>query len=527
MPLRRRLAVLAVGAVALAAVAAHGSPTAARAGPAPLPAFPGAVGFGATSEGGRGGDVAVVSTVADDGPGSLRQALATASGPRTIVFAVSGTIDLDRPLRIDGSHLTVAGQTSPGGITLRGYPLEIAGAEHIVVRHLRVRPGDVNAAPVAGKPGRGNADLVGDAADAVSITRSQHVIIDHVSASWGMDETVSVTGSADVTIQRSIISESLNDSHHSEGQHGYGSLVRGTGDRGYSFVGNLWAHHWQRSPAFGGVQDPGPTNPAAGIDVDLVGNVIYDWGLLPTHLVADPHLVRIHSWGNTYVSGPGPRGCDCVIINFEGTADELVVHRRGDEWDADGDGVDDPVPLGRDGVIGPITWADAPFAFGRPALAQPEAARARREVLCAAGASLPRDAVDRRVVEQVRARTGAIIDSQDEVGGWPADPAPWPTAPTDGDLDGMADAWEQAEGLDPTDPTDGSVAPRPGEHTHLELYLAELADDRALLAGCDAPAPPPAPPPSSPSTTSPAAGGTSTSAPAPAVPVDATPRLTG
>ena len=154
--------------------------------------------------GGRGGDVYIVTSLADGGEGSLRHGLDTAAGPRTIVFDVAGDIHLERPLRFSASHLTLAGQTSPGGVTLRGYPVEIVNSAHVVVRYLRFRPGDENAAGVPGKPGRGNADLVGDAADALTVIGSEYVVIDHVSASWSMDETLSVTKSANVTVQYSI-----------------------------------------------------------------------------------------------------------------------------------------------------------------------------------------------------------------------------------------------------------------------------------------------------------------------------------
>ncbi|MGI9603219.1 MAG: hypothetical protein ACR2QE_15130, partial [Acidimicrobiales bacterium] len=169
----RRLGTLIIG-LAVALVAALAVPGAAaeqaveRAG-RPTIAFPGARGFGALAEGGRGGDVAIVTSLADDGPGSLRDAIAGATAPRTIVFAVGGTIDLQSPLRITASRLTVAGQTAPVGITVRGYPVEVVNSDHIVLRFLRFRPGDINAAAVPGKPGRGNADLVGDAADALTI----------------------------------------------------------------------------------------------------------------------------------------------------------------------------------------------------------------------------------------------------------------------------------------------------------------------------------------------------------------------
>ncbi|MCI0856672.1 MAG: hypothetical protein J4N98_08275, partial [Chloroflexi bacterium] len=150
---------------------------------ATVPAFPGALGFGALATGGRGGDVYHVTHFGDSGAGSLRDAIQSASGPRTVVFEVGGTIELSRPLVINRSSLTIAGQTAPGGIGTRGYPVNVSGVSDVVIRYMRFRTGDVNAEAVGDKPARGNGDLVGDAADALSIGGSQRVIIDHVSAS--------------------------------------------------------------------------------------------------------------------------------------------------------------------------------------------------------------------------------------------------------------------------------------------------------------------------------------------------------
>ncbi|MDZ7733874.1 MAG: pectate lyase [Acidimicrobiia bacterium] len=440
----------------------------------PLPAFPGAEGFGAHAEGGRGGDVAIVTNLDDSGPGSLRHAVTTASGPRTVTFEIAGTIDLESPLAIVADHLTIAGQTSPGGITLRGYPVTVASSSHVVLRYLRVRPGDVNAAGLPGKPGRGNADLAGDAGDALSVVSSEHVIVDHVSASWGMDETLSVTDSADVTVQHSIISESLNDSFHAEGPHGYGSLVRGTGERGYTFAHNLWAHHQRRMPAFGGDQYPEPGESRAGIDLDLVGNVVYDWSLLPVHIVEGHADLRVNLEGNTFVSGPGAPGCACVLINFEVTADELAVHRAGNVWDDDGDGTADPRPVVDTDAAGPVTWVADHHAFDRPPPTVADPATAYNHVLAEAGTSLDRDAADRRVVADVADRSGSVINTQDEVGGWPTVASE--PAPADDDRDGMGDSWEASTttSTPPIRPTATAKACH-GAYTNLEVYLAALA----------------------------------------------------
>ena len=181
-------------------------------------AFPGAEGAGRYALGGRTGAVWRVTNLDDSGPGSLRAAV-EAEGARTVVFDIGGTIRLQSPLTIRRGRITIAGQTAPGGgVTLRDQPLIVAG-DDVVIRHLRSRLGDVS----------------GVEADAISITRGRRIILDHLSASWSVDETLSVgsrydppeSGVYDVTVQWSLIAESLNASGHAKGDHGYGSLVRG------------------------------------------------------------------------------------------------------------------------------------------------------------------------------------------------------------------------------------------------------------------------------------------------------------
>jgi hypothetical protein len=153
------------------------------AGACALPAFPGAKGAGACATGGRGGRVQLVTTLADGGPGSLRAAIES-EGARTIVFRVDGAIQLSRPLVVRHGRLTIAGQSAPGdGIVLRDHPLVIS-ADDVVVRYLRSRLGDES----------------GVEADALSVTRGQRIMIDHVSASWSIDETLSVAGGRDASV---------------------------------------------------------------------------------------------------------------------------------------------------------------------------------------------------------------------------------------------------------------------------------------------------------------------------------------
>lgn len=210
-------------------------------------AFPGAEGFGAYSRGGRGGKVLFVTNLNDSGPGSLREAVDT-EGPRTIIFRVSGTINLKSTLQIRQPFLTIAGQTAPGdGICIKGHKV-VVDAHDCIVRYIRIRLGDEENVPD----------------DAFSTYRgAKNTIIDHCSASWAVDETMSATYVKNVTFQWCIISESLNNSVHPKGKHGYGSLING---EEVTYHHNLYAHHSDRVP-----------RPAA-CKLDFINNVLYDFG---------------------------------------------------------------------------------------------------------------------------------------------------------------------------------------------------------------------------------------------------------
>ena len=416
-----------------------------------LPAFPGAEGAGRPSLGGRGGTVLRVTNLNDSGPGSLRVAV-EADGPRTVVFDIGGTIRLSSPLRIREPRITIAGQTAPGGgITLRGQPL-IVSTDDVIIRYIRSRLGDEDGAE----------------ADAVTIDRGQRIILDHVSASWSVDETLSV-GSRDrvidaVTVQWSIISESLNVSGHSKGDHGYGSLIRAGRGAEITFHHNLWASHRARMPRPGNYLTP-DLDPD-GARFAFVNNVFYNWGGDQAGYNADndPATVSIYAFiANAYRRGPDSTGG----VIFE---EESPLARAWFEANSlDGDTPADPWSLVEGGD------RDDYRLPARPDWARPTAtpaAEAEAAVLARAGASRVRDAVDVRVIASVRDRTGRIIDSQDEVGGWPdLDPGtPW----IDADGDGMPDDWERAQGHDPATP-DGDADPDGDGFTNLEDWLNSLA----------------------------------------------------
>jgi alpha-tubulin suppressor-like RCC1 family protein len=418
-------------------------------------AFPGAEGFGAYAAGGRGGAVYHVTHLGDSGPGSLRDGVSAPN--RTIVFDVSGTIDLLSSLVITSPNLTIAGQTAPGdGITLKGWLTSVQDTHDVVVRYIRCRPGDVNC-PYYQE-------------DAFHVVNSENVIVDHVSASWSVDETLSVSRSANVTVQWCMITESLNCSCHAEGCHGYGSLLR-YGDGGLSFHHNLYAEHWSRNPRLGD-----------SLRLDFVNNVIYNWqdqaGYNGNDGADNPggYTNYLNYVGNYLIAGPNtapPKRTTAFHSNVPDPA-FAWIHQSGNLMDTNVTNVLAGVDLGWSAFIGTFAASTNRLAF--PRVDTDEATAGYLRVLSAAGASVARDAVDARVVSNVVSRTGAIINSQNDVGGWPTLASS--SAPTDSDQDGMPDFWELALGLNPDDPADRNAS-SPDGYTRLEEYLNWLTVPRA------------------------------------------------
>jgi hypothetical protein len=413
-------------------------------------AFPGAEGFGKYTTGGRGGTVYVVTNLNDSGPGSLRKGLRM-DVPRIIVFAVSGTIDLESSLDINEGNVTIAGQSAPGeGVTLRNYPMKIKG-DNVIVRYLRFRMGDKRA----------------QQGDAISANGQKNIIVDHASMSWGTDEGASFYDNENFTLQWSIISESLNESVHEKGAHGYGGIW---GGRGASFHHNLLAHLKSRTPRFSGSST---TANEEGELVDFRNNVIYNWR---ANNVYGGERGSYNMVGNYYKPGPAtsdskrdrivepykPYGKFFVSGNYvEGFPEVSQENWRGVDADHP-----DPALTAMPFPVVKIQDQQATAAFER--------------VLAEAGASLKRDAVDQRIVTDVRSGRGihgkdkdGIIDSQEEVGGWPE--LKQGEAPADRDGDGMPDAWEQQHQLDPKDATDASTYTLDKNYTNIEVYLNGLA----------------------------------------------------
>jgi len=412
---------------------------------AEMPAFPGAEGFGAGTPGGRGGKVLLVTNLDDAGPGSFRAAC-QARGPRIVVFRVAGIIDLKTSIRVAEPYLTIAGQTAPGdGICLRGYTLSIE-THDAVVRYIRSRPGDISGKEV----------------DAIGIGgQARNVVVDHCSASWAVDENLSPSGGiSDVTVQWCLIAEGLNKSVHHKGPHGYGSLVRAAG--GLTLHHNLWAHNPGRNPRLGDNYNR-PPFPV----FDVRNNVIYNQG--GASVVGD--VMQVNYVANYTKPGPSSRLNDGIFGPTEKS--ELKFYVAGNIVVGHPEMTRLPAGLFRKaGSEGrrPVVFVQEPFAV--PEVRTISAEEALRVVLEGAGAALPvRDAVDRRIVADVRNGTGSTIDSQRQVGGWPEYRGAQPPKDTDGD--GMPDDWEIAHGLNPRNPSD--AARSRGGYTNIEEYINSLA----------------------------------------------------
>ena len=223
-------------------------------------AFPTAKGFGKYTTGGAGGQLYRVTTLDDNvdkpQPGSLRYAIKQ-KHPRTIVFTVSGVITLAGELKISHGDITIAGQSSPGGIAIVGAPVTVSSADNVIIRYMRFRLG-----------------TFGYAEDSLTVRNSTNVIIDHCSLSWSVDETASFYNNRNFTLQDSIISHSLNHSIHPKGDHGYGGIWGGANA---SFINNIIANHASRTPRLNGHRLKSPYAQDEEF-VELINNIIFNWG---------------------------------------------------------------------------------------------------------------------------------------------------------------------------------------------------------------------------------------------------------
>jgi len=396
-----------------------GAPMARAADGNPAGEFPGAVGFGTETPGGRGGRVIKVTNLQASGPGSLAAAVA-AKGPRIVVFEVGGVIDLKASvLSISEPFLTIAGQTAPDpGITLIRGGVGIK-THDVVIQHLRVRAGD------AGKPKKGGWEV-----DSMATTAAWNVVVDHCSLAWGTDENLSASGprfaggdtveawrehtSHDVTFSNCIIAEGLSHASHTKDEHSKGSLIHDNARR-IAIIGNLYASNMERNPLFkGGVQGIVANNL---IDNPGKNSVHYNlWASEWTDHAFVPGEMAVV--GNVLQYGPDSRdGLPLVTVNGDGVL-ELYLEDNITS-DRAGKPVADYAIHPTEAKTAAVKLLSAAPVWPRHFNAKP-AATVKADVLKNAGARpWDRDEVDRRIVRQVAEGRGKVIDSQDQVGGYP------------------------------------------------------------------------------------------------------------
>ncbi|MET0393320.1 MAG: pectinesterase family protein [Chitinophagaceae bacterium] len=466
---------------------------------AQLVAFPGAEGAGRFATGGRG-TTSVPTTVYevtnlndDNNPGSLRYAVSQNASSRTIVFRVSGTIHLTSRLNIK-ANTTIAGQTAPGdGICIADHPVVING-DNVIIRYLRFRMGDKNQ----------NGGMVDGSGsdDTFSNLGNKHIIVDHCTSGWSSDEALTIYRGDSITVQWSFITEPLNYSYHFETgdvdfeEHGYGGIW---GGRHASFHHNLIAHVKGRAPRFDGSRNLSPFT-AGQENVDFRNNVLYNWG---SYNVNGGEGGNYNIVSNYYKYGPST-----ATGNSSGVAVRYMIINPGKQTSAPvlpygkyfltGNYVDGSTVITQNnwlgaamsgGVQADTTQSKVLTAFDLGPITTHTAQEAYNLVLQYGGASLVRDTLDQRIVNDVLNRTGRLIDVQ---GGYPhgtpyaSTVNAWPTlnataAPADTDHDGMPDAWETSHGLNPNDAGDrnGIAA---NNYTNLENYLNGITEAATVTA---------------------------------------------
>lgn len=505
----------------------------------PAPAFPGAEGHGRYVTGGRGGKVIHVTNLNDSGEGSLRWAIGQ-EGPKTIVFDVSGYIDLKSQLDMT-SNTTIAGQTAPGdGITLRYYTLYFGKCDNVIVRFIRSR--------------RSQIKDVNDGADATWGRRRHDIILDHCSFSWSIDEVASFYDNRNFTMQWCTIAEGLANPGHSKGEHSYGGIW---GGKDASFHHNFLGYVQNRAPRFNGARYEWTgwdkdkyENTVDAERVDFRNNVMYNWGK-GNGCYGGPGGGYINIVNNYYKAGPGTKNKTCVtqvsVGNSGNSTNEalrglcsryyingnhVTAASQPENYDWKGVKYDSGL-IEQDGVK---YMPDSKHKFGEKAdytqidgkdyicvkLEEPidagtvttqAAATAYEKVLVYAGASLYRDATDARYMEETRTGTvtyhgdvpgptgkksgteGIIDFINDPNGTENTKTASYPYLPVnsrpegyDTDRDGMPDEWETANGLNPDDPEDASLytVDTKGVYTNLEVYLNQLVEDIMKGGNADA-----------------------------------------
>jgi hypothetical protein len=435
-------------------------------------AFPTAEGYGRFAQGGRSGRVIHVTNLNDAGPGCLRAAV-EADGPRTVVFEVGGLITLESRLiiRRTNSNLTIAGQTAPGkGICLRKFNFGALGAHDVIIRQVRVRPGNSS----------------GQTLDGMGLASCDRCIIDHCSISWTLDEAFSSRGAKNITLQRTLISEALNEAGHKKyppgTQHGYAASIGG--DIG-SFHHNLLAHCAGRNWSLAGGLDK------KGFYIgrlDIRNNVVYNW----KHRATDGGAHEVNFVGNYYQPGPATKFFIALNAQYGGFPGMQQYFFAGNampgHFGLTNQTAGRAATTERGGKLPTeySPWVKAPFF--EPYVKTQTAEEAYPDVLANVGCNFPvLDEHDRRIIAEVRSGTArfkgsktglpGLPDSQDDVGGWENYPEVHRPADWDTDRDGMPDDWEKRAGLDPHDPADGNEDRDGDGYPNLEEYLGWLVGE--------------------------------------------------
>lgn len=434
--------------------------------------FPGAEGFGRFTSGGRGGKVLSITKLTDDGSeGTLRHALEQ-KGARYIVFKTAGTIYLESPLRIKEGDVTIAGQTAPGdGITVANYETFVA-ADNVIIRYMRFRMGD-------------RKKVEGDALGARFI---KNLIVDHCSMSWSTDETVSIYVNENTTLQWCVITESLRNSAHQKGAHGYGGIA---GGKFASFHHNLYANHDSRNPRLG---EYAGSKFALTDLVDFRNNVIYNWG---HNNIYGGEGMNVNIVNNYFKPGPATLTRKRIVAIDKNEKPETEVYNIWGKYYINGNVSEGNPEVTADnwnlGVFNQmkssynLTDADKnSIKINQPHDIQNNVEthspkEAYDKILKIGGASLVRDAVDLRVLKDMKKGTftyegslgskNGIIDSQNDVGGFPN--LKMGKIPLDSDNDGMLDAWEIKHNLNPKK-SDANGRDLDKNYDNIEVYMNDL-----------------------------------------------------
>ena len=418
-------------AVLVAAACAVGTPVVGQ-----TLAFPEAEGFGRFATGARtnlgSASVYHVTNLNDSGAGSFRDAVSQAN--RFVVFDVGGVVTLNS-VAVISSNVTIAGQTAPGGFAVYGDRLAFNGANNTVSRYIAVRKGEA-----------------GTREDSVSLSRGSNMIFDHMSVTWGVDETFSMNPDSgqvidNITIQNTVIAQGLDRLGHSAG----GLMTLGEGSR-FSIVKSLFADNVTRNPKVRG-------------ENEFINNVIYGYETAG-YIMGDTVNMSSHAnaIGNYFIEGPVDGSSP-----FASGTPQFEIYGA-DNWvDGDRDGLLDG---SRITTYPGATVAATPFAF--PTTASMTAQQAVSFVTQHAGPTITRDEVDTRIMQGVLSygTLGGVILRDTDL--FPTFAAPRVAFGrlADTDNDGMPDGWERSRGLNPASATDWKTLS--GGYTNLELYLNEL-----------------------------------------------------